>query len=119
MLCSRNRSMGSASQSWARLIEADVAVNRLRHAQAALAVRFDALGGAAMDGLPTAASWLRAKTTAAPGESAELVRVGRQLRDRLPNTDAALAAGDISWRAAATIAHGLRNVAEDGVVRRG
>jgi len=94
-----------------QLIALDAIMNRLRHEQAMLAARFDSAGGAAaVDGLPSTATWLRARTTAAPGEAASVVRTGRALRDRLPNTAAGLRTGDLGWAAAQSIAHGLRHV---------
>ena len=94
-----------------QLVALDAVMNRLRHEQALLAARFDSAGGAAaVDGLPSTATWLRARTTAAPGEAGSVVRTGRALRDRLPNTAAGLRAGDLGWAAAQSIAHGLRHV---------
>jgi hypothetical protein len=98
------------------LVELDAAVNRLRHEQAMAAARFDASGGAAVDGLPTTATWLRARTTATHGEAGALVRTGRELRDRLPNTAAALRCGELGWDGARTIAKGLRNVHDPAVL---
>ena len=106
-------SVGSVGE---QLIALDAVMNRLRHEQALLAARFDSAGGAVADGLPSTATWLRANTTAAPGEAASVLRTGRQLRDRLPNTAAGLRTGELGWAAAQTIAHGLRHVTDDAVV---
>jgi hypothetical protein len=80
------------------------------------AARFDSGGGAAADGVPSTAAWLRARTTATHAEAAALVRVGRELRDRLPNTAAALRCGELGWDGARTIAKGLRNVHDRAVL---
>jgi hypothetical protein len=79
------------------LVELDAAINRLRHAQAMAVARFDSRGGAAADGLPT---------TATHGEAGALVPTGRDPRDRLPNTAAALRCGELGWDGAQTIARG-------------
>jgi hypothetical protein len=68
---------------------------------------FDAIGGGGIDGFQSTASWLRARTTIAPGASTELVRVARALDRQLPATAAALRDGAIGWTATTAVVHGL------------
>ena len=106
----------SAGALGERSVALDVLVARLRFEQARTAVAFDAAGGPLADGFPSAASWLRANTMAAPGEASDLIRTGRALRDWLPATSTAAAAGGLSWGAASAIAHALRQVRDGDVL---
>ena len=68
----------------------------------------DARGSYAVDGALTAGAWLRATARHTPGEAARAVRTARTLRSGLlPNTLAALAAGDLTAAHAAVIADGV------------
>ena len=106
----------SAAALGEQLSGIEALIARLRHEQARRAVAFDAAGGPMADGFATAAAWLRANTLAAPRDAADLVAVGRALRDRLPATAAALADGGISFGSATAIARALRDVRDPDVV---
>ena len=70
----------------------------------------DARGSYSLDGALTAGSWLRAVAQHTPGQAARTVRTARTLRSGvLPNTSAALAAGDITGAHAAVIADGVKD----------
>jgi hypothetical protein len=70
----------------------------------------DARGTYSLDGALTAGSWLRAVAQHTPGQAARTVRTARTLRSGvLPNTSAALAAGDITGAHAAVIADGVKD----------
>lgn len=99
-----------------RAVALDALVARLRFEQARTAVAFDATGGPLADGFPSAAAWLRSNTTAGPGEARDLVATGRALKDRLPATSTAAAAGRIGWAAASAISHALRHVGDADVL---
>ena len=99
-----------------RAVALDVLVARLRFEQSRTAVAFEAAGGPLEDGFPSAASWLRANTMASPGEAKDLVATGRALRDRLPATAGASAAGLLGWGSASAIAHALRQVRDADVL---
>jgi hypothetical protein len=76
----------------------------------------DARGTYSLDGAITAGSWLRAVARHTPGHAARTVRTARTLRSGvLPNTSAALAAGELTGAHAAVIADGV-NGAPDGAV---
>ncbi len=106
---------GSAGALGERAVALDVLVARLRFEQARTAVAFEAAGGPLHDGFASGAAWLRARTSASPGEAADLVRTGRALRDRLPATAAAAQSGAIGWAAVSAVAQSLRAV-QDGEV---
>ena len=72
---------------------------------------FDARGGAQIGGYRTTADWL-GKTTGIPQPGA-MVNTARALRDELPHTAAALAAGDITEEHLAAIRRAHRMLAED------
>jgi hypothetical protein len=74
------------------------------------AAAFDAAGGALAEGMPSTAAWIRHRANMAPGEARALVRVGRDLRDRLPATAAAARDGAISFGAACSISASLKSV---------
>jgi hypothetical protein len=76
---------------------------------------FDAMGGGGIDGFQSTASWLRARTSIAPGASSELVRVARALDRQLPATAVALRDGAIGWTAAVTVVQGLSKLVDPGV----
>jgi hypothetical protein len=98
------------------LVEMERSSGRLLFELSRRCADFDAAGGALADGVPSAAAWLRTRTMMAPGEASMLVRVGRDLRDRLPATAAAARDGLISFGAAMSISASLRPVADRGLL---
>jgi hypothetical protein len=90
----------------AQIADLDRAEARLAAQKARRVAAFDARGGAELDGSPTTGAWLRARTRAGHRDAATLVRTARQLR-ALPAVAAALAAGEVSWAHATTIAPAL------------
>lgn len=99
-----------------QLIELGILAARLAYEQARRAAAFDSSGGPLADGFPSAAAWLRANSVASPSEAADLVRVGRALRDRLPATGDALREGRFGFQAAAAIVRAARDVRDPDVV---
>lgn len=99
-----------------QLIELGVLAARLAHESARRAVAFDASGGSLGDGFPSGAAWLRSNTVVSPAHAADLVRVGRALRDRLPATQAALRAGRFGFEAAVGIVRASRDVRDADVL---
>jgi hypothetical protein len=79
-----------------RVLALSRATSRLHAALNGAAAAFDASGVWELDGAASAAGWLRARANLAPGAARLLVREGRLLRDALPVTAQALAAGQIS-----------------------
>jgi hypothetical protein len=73
---------------------------------------FDSAGGALAEGMPTTAAWIRHHANLAPGEASTLVKVGRDLRDRLPATAAAARDGLIGFGAACSISVSLKSVTD-------
>jgi hypothetical protein len=66
--------------------------------------RFDAAGGAMVEGARSTRAWLRHRCRMAPGAASERVRVARRLEGTLSETRAAFAAGDIGYDHARVIA---------------
>jgi hypothetical protein len=62
--------------------------------------------------MPTTAAWIRHRANLAPGEASTLVKVGRDLRDRLPATAAAARDGLIGFGAACSISASLKSVTD-------
>jgi hypothetical protein len=79
-----------------RVLALSQAASRLHAAWAAAAAAFDASGVWELDGAASAGGWLRARANLAPGAARALVREGRLLREALPETAQALAAGQIT-----------------------
>jgi hypothetical protein len=88
------------------------AAGRLAFRMSQHAAAFDAAGGALAEGMPTTAAWIRHRANMAPGEARALVRVGRDLRDRLPATAAAARDGLIGFGAACSISASLKSVTD-------
>lgn len=80
--------------------------------QSALAAVVDATEALGLDG-EQARHEVGAALRLAPVTAAERTRVAAELRDRLPDTLAALCRGDISWRQAAHLAEGVRDLSDD------
>jgi hypothetical protein len=62
--------------------------------------------------MPTTAAWIRHRANMAPGEARAMVRVGRDLQDRLPATAAVAQAGLIGFGAACSISTSLKSVTD-------
>ena len=75
---------------------------------------FHRRGAAQSDGLSTA-SWLRTRCRLAPAAASERLRVSGRLTDDLPETAAALAAGDISYAHARVLTRAIDGVAAAAV----
>jgi hypothetical protein len=86
------------------------AAGRLAFRMSQHAAAFDAAGGALAEGMPSTAAWIRHRANMAAGEARTLVRVGRDLRDRLPATAAAARDGLIGFGAACSISASLKSV---------
>jgi hypothetical protein len=94
------------------LISMARAAGRLAFRMSQHAAAFDAAGGALAEGMPTTAAWIRHRANMAPGEASALVKVGRDLRDRLPATAAAARDGLIGFGAACVISTALKSLAD-------
>jgi len=94
------------------LTELAVAARRLFAVQMRVLAAFDARGGGQIAGYRSTADWL-AKTTGIPaGRAGWLVHTARALRDELPATAAALAAGRIGEGDVRVIRHAQRRLGE-------
>jgi hypothetical protein len=69
--------------------------------------RFDAAGGATVEGVRSTRAWLRGRCRLAPGAASERVRLARRLERTLSETRAAFAAGEIGYDHARVIARAV------------
>jgi hypothetical protein len=88
-------------------------INRLSAAMLERVAAFDALGGAQLIAGATTSSWLRHRAGLPAGQSSDLVRTARSLRDELPRTQEALRAGDVTTQHARTIVHAVHQVTDN------
>lgn len=84
--------------------------HRLHAAQLDAVAGFDAAGLAEVSAHRTTTRWVEARTRCSAGQAAGLVRAARAVRDHLPATRAALAAGRIGAGHVAAITHVLHTV---------
>ena len=88
-------------------------INRLTGALLDRVAAFDAVDGAHEVSGATTASWLRHRTGLPAGQSSDLVRTSRVLRDELPDTHAALRRGELTGQHARTVARTVRKVTDN------
>ncbi|HVQ18184.1 MAG TPA: DUF222 domain-containing protein [Actinomycetes bacterium] len=87
-------------------------INRLSAGLLARLAAFDAVDGAHVIAGASTASWLRHRTGLPAGQSSDLVRTARALRDSLVDTRAALQRGDLTTQHARTIVRTVGQVTD-------
>ena len=91
-----------------------IVINRLHSMVLTRLGRVDAHGVSSREYGSSTGSWLRHHTGLPSGQAADLVRTARSLRSSLPDTEAALASGEVTVHHARTIARTARSI-EDAV----
>jgi hypothetical protein len=115
--CAGQLGLDDADDPAAVAVAAQAAIERLHAVRAQAVARAEATAAWRVDGAATPKAWARAALGLGTAAAHELVRTARALHRDLPETAAALAAGELTWAHAATLArHALATPARTAAV---